>query len=278
VEGNGMGLNRSFGARWAGVSSANAWSGPFQEAIRAVWDLGWSKFRSGEWLSYLIQRSFRQHWQASSVEVLQEQFPGWEPDRIAKKLIARAAKDASAVGAVTGVIVSADEIATLLTAGEGAIGLPANIVIAVGSVAAELILFLRIQLRLIAQLARLYGVTLDPDDTDEVLSIVVLAAGGAAATDLRKYGIGIGGSAARVAVKRMFSDHRVSVLKLISAKAGKHMLRRSLLKNTLAVASIGIGAGSNYFAMKSIGRLATKHFRQTGTQSDRTSVSLPQAV
>lgn len=273
-----MGLHQSFGARWAGVSAASVWSGPFQEAIRAVWDTGWAKFRSGEWLSYLIQRSFRQHWEAASAEAFHDQFPGCNRDRIAKKLIARAAKDASAVGAVTGVIVSADEIATLLTAGEGLIGLPANIVIAVGSVAAELILFLRIQLRLIAELAHLYGVTLDPDDTDEVLSIVVLAAGGAAATDIRKYGIGIGASAARASVKRMFSDHRVSLLKLISAKTGKHMLRRSLLKNTLAVASIGIGAGSNYFAMKSIGRLATKHFQQTGTPTDWTSISLTQAV
>jgi EcsC protein family len=269
-----MDSDHSFGARWSGMFAGSAWSGPFQEAIRAVWDLGWTKFRSGEWLSYLIQRSFRQHWEAASAEAFHDQFPGCDQDRIAKKLIARAAKDASAVGAVTGVIVSADEIATLLTAGEGIVGLPANIVIAVGSVAAELVLFLRIQLRLIAELARLYGVTLDPDKTDEVLSIVVLAAGGAAATDLRNYGIGIGGSAARASVKRMFSDHKISLLKLISAKAGKRMLRRSLLKNTLAVASIGIGAGSNYFAMKSIGRLAMKHFRQTGTQSGRASLSV----
>jgi hypothetical protein len=256
-----MALHQSFGARWRAASLAGEWRERFDDAVRAFWQLGWSKFRSGEWLFYLIQRSFKEHWHAASAEAFHLQFPGCDQDRIARKLIARAAKDASAIGAVTGAIVSADEIATLLTAGEALIGLPANIAIAVGSVAAELILFLRIQLRLIAQLARLYGVPLDVEDPGEVLSIIAVAAGGAAARDISDYGIGIGGSAARASVKRLFSDHRVQLLKLISAKAGKHMLRRSLLKNALAVASIGVGAGSNYFAMKSIGRLAMHHFR-----------------
>src|SRR5437588_11724310 len=257
-----MGLHQFYGARWTRASMAGAWKGPFEEAIRAFLHLGWAKFRSGEWLFYLIQRSFRQHWDAAAAEAFHDEFPGCDSDRIARKLIARAAKDASAIGAVTGAIVSADEIAALLTAGEALIGLPANIAIAVGSIAAELILFLRIQLRLIAQLARLYGVALDTDDPGEVLTIIALATGGAAARDVSSYGIRIGGSAASASVKRLFSDQRLHLLKLISAKAGKHMLRRSLLKNTLAVASVGIGAGSNYFAMKSIGRVAMHHFRQ----------------
>ena len=264
-----MRLHNLYGAGWAATSLAGAWKGRFEEAIRDFADAGWARFRSGEWLFYLIQRSFRQHWDAASAEAFEREFPGCDRENIARKLIARAARDASAVGAVTGAIVSADEIAALLTAGEGLIGLPANIAIAAGSVAAELILFLRIQLRLIAQLARLYGVALDPDDSGEVLSIIAAAGGGAAARDISKYGIGIGGSAARQSVKRLFADQRVHLLKLISAKAGKHMLRRSIVKNTLAVASVGIGAGSNYFAMKSIGRVALHHFRHHGAITEQ---------
>jgi hypothetical protein len=264
-----MGPHNSFGARWTASSIASAWKSRFDEAVRDFADVGWAKFRSGDWLYYLIQRSFRQHWHAASVEAFEREFPGRDRDTVAKKLIARAARDASAVGAMTGAIVSADEIATLFTAGEGIIGLPANLAIAVGSVAAELILFLSIQLRLIAQLARLYGITLDPDDVSQVLSIIAVAAGGAAARDVQKYAIGIGGSAARHSVRSLFADQRLHMLKLISAKTGKHMLRRSIMKNTLAVASVGIGAGSNYFAMKSIGRLALHHFRHHSENTEQ---------
>jgi hypothetical protein len=71
---------------------------------------GWRAFKSGEWLGLLIHRSFNAYWEQATAEYFHAKYPKWEVDKIAKRLIAVAAKNASILGGITGATISADEI------------------------------------------------------------------------------------------------------------------------------------------------------------------------
>src|SRR5262249_12296126 len=148
------------------------------------------------------------------------------------------------------------------TAGEGGIGLPANIALAAAALSAEAILLVRFQLQLVANLGKFYGAPLDPDDPEDILTILAFALGGSAADAAGKDGMKIGGKFAGRAAKRVFSKDVLAFFKKIAAKVGVKILQRTIVKYTIPIVSIGIGTGWNYFATRAVGRIATKHFKQ----------------
>src|SRR5207247_2383062 len=137
-------------------------------------------------------RSFRNYWERSTVEYFCAKYGTTDADKIAGRLIAVAAKNAAILGALTAAAVSVDEIVAILTVAEGGIGLPANLAIAGAAISAEAILLVRFQLQLVANLAKLYGVPLDPDDPEDILTILAFALGGSAADMAGKAGAKIG--------------------------------------------------------------------------------------
>ena len=77
---------------------------------------GWKAFKSGEWLWLLIQKSFKNYWERATVEYFRAKYGTADAEKIAEKLIVVAAKNAAILGAVTGAIVSTDEIVAIVTA------------------------------------------------------------------------------------------------------------------------------------------------------------------
>ena len=164
------------------VGAENIIKKRFEETKREYDELGgWDAFKSGEWLQLLIHKSFNNYWERATVEYFYAKYPNCSVDEIAKRLTAVAAKNASLLGGITAAAVSIDEIVAVLTAGGGGVGLPANIAIAFASISAEVVLLVRFQIQLIANLGKLYGVPLDPDDPEDVLTILAFAVGGGAA-------------------------------------------------------------------------------------------------
>jgi uncharacterized protein (DUF697 family) len=223
---------------------------------------GWKAFKSGEWLWLLIHRSFNTYWEQATAEYFHAKYPKLVVDQIAKRLTVVAAKNASILGGITGATISTDEIVAVLTGGGGGVGLPANIGIAVASVSVEAILLVRIQLQLVANLGKLYGAPLDPDDPEDILTILAFALGGSAADAAGKAGMNIGGKAAGLAAKSIFQKDVLAFVKRIASKVGVKLLQRSIVKYTMPIASIGIGTGWNYLATRTVGRIAIKHFKQ----------------
>jgi hypothetical protein len=161
-----------------------------EEAKRYYAELGgWKTIKSGEWLWFIIERSFKNYWERATAEYFHAKYPNLDVDKIAKKLIVVAAKNAAILGGTIGATVSTDEIVGLLTGFEGGVGLPANIAIAGASLSAEAIQLVRIQLQLVANLGKLYGAPLDPDDPEDILTILAFALGGAVADAAGKAGL-----------------------------------------------------------------------------------------
>jgi uncharacterized protein (DUF697 family) len=197
------------------------------DAKRDYEDLGgWEAFKSGEWVFRLIQKCFKNYWERATAEYFQEKYHTTDPAKLTRKLISVAAKNASLLGAATGATVSADEMVAIVTAGEGGVGLPANIAIAMVALSTEQILFVRIQLKLLAQLGKVYGVPLDPDDPEDILTILAFALGGTAAHAAGEAGMKIGGRIAGRAAKKLFSKDLLAILKRVAAKVGVRLLQR----------------------------------------------------
>lgn len=72
----------------------------------------------------------------------------------------------------------------------------------------------------------------------------------------------VGGKIAGNAAKEVFKKEMLAELKSIASKAGVKILQTSIVKYTIPVAAIIIGAGWNYTTTKGIGKIATEHFKQ----------------
>jgi hypothetical protein len=223
---------------------------------------GWSGFANGNWLLLLIQKSFRDYFERATAEYFHKKYPYLDIDGIAGKLITIAAKNSAVLGAISGASVSTDEIVGLFTAAEAGVGLPANIAIGAGAICGEAILLVRIQLELVANLAKLYGVPLDPDDPEDILTILAYALGGSASETVGKLGMKIGGGATKGAIKAGIKGETLKFIQTIARKIGIKILQRNIVKYTVPVVSVGFGVGWNYVATRTVGRLSIKHFKQ----------------
>jgi len=199
----------------------------FEEAKKEVTDLGGPKaFKSGEWLLNLVRKSFKNYWERANADYFRDKYKTKDNDFIAKRLTEVAARNAGILGGVTGAVVSADEIVAILTGGEGVLGVPANIAILVTALASEAIVLVRFQLELVANLGKLYGVPLDPEDPEDILIILAFAFGGFAAEEAGKFGMKVGGRVGRILVKKYIAKETLAALKRIGGKIGLKILQR----------------------------------------------------
>jgi uncharacterized protein (DUF697 family) len=223
---------------------------------------GWPAFKSGEWLWQIIQKSFANYWKNANVKYFESKYGTKNREILANKLTSVTAKNAAILGGVTGAAISTDEIIAIITGGEGGVGLPANIAIAATGIGAEAILLIRFQLQLVANLGKLYGVPLDPDDPEDILTILAFALGGSVADVAGKFGMKVGGKLVGRAAKAVFKKKILATLKRIAAKVGVKILQRSIIKYVIPIASIGIGTGWNYVSTKTVAKIAKKHFKK----------------
>jgi uncharacterized protein (DUF697 family) len=227
---------------------------------------GWAGLKSGSWFQEFARSTFKSYYLRVTPEYLREKYPGMDDEFIADRLIRVAAKNALLLGTITGAAISADEVAGLVTAGEGGIGLPGNVLLGLAAAGAELLLLVRFQLQMVAGLARIYGVALDPEDPEDVLTIFCFALGGSLADHAGRLGMRVGAQATRRALERRMRREVLAPWKLIGERVGAKLASRSLLKYAVPLVSVGIGATWNYAATRVLGRLARRHFQERARQ------------
>jgi hypothetical protein len=223
---------------------------------------GWGGLTNGQFVWLLIHKSFKNYFERANSEYFLKKYPNLDLDRIAKKLTTIAAKNAAILGAITGAAISTDEIVGIVTLGEFGVGIPANLAIAAAALGGEVILLLRFQLQLVATLAKLYGVPLDADDPEDILTILAFAMGGSVSEGASKVATKMGTEVTKRVTKGFFSKDTLAFVQRVAAKIGITILQRSIVKYTVPIASIAIGSSWNYVAIRTAGRLAIRHFKQ----------------
>lgn len=217
---------------------------------------GWKKLTSGEWLFSLIVKSFKDYYQNANHSYFNEKYQGKNADYVVKKLTSVASRNAMLLGGVTGTLMSTDEIVALTTAGEGGVGIPANIAIAGASIAADTIGIVSIQLQLIANIAILYGCPLNPDDPEDILTIINYALGGTLSEAAGNAQIKAAANLAQKGVRKVIKGDVLKTIQKIAAKAGIKILQRTLVKLVVPVVSVGIGAVWNFATIKTTAKIA----------------------
>lgn len=238
-----------------------------EEAGEWVKEIGWPAFKDGEWLFILVKRSFKSYYDNASAEYFRRKYPRLDDDAIIKKLITVAAKNAAILGSVTGAALSADQIAAVVLAVPTVgLNLPAQVAIAGTALAAEAVVLVRIQLQLIANIAKILGVPLNPDDPEDILIILEFAFGGAGAEAAGKFTAKAAGAMAKTFIKKKISGETLEALQKLFAKLGVKILQRSILKYAVPLVSAMIGGAWNYLTTVQAGGIATKHFRKSQEQ------------
>jgi uncharacterized protein (DUF697 family) len=234
-----------------------------EEAKHDVEELGGiAAFKTGEWVLALVQKSFKSYFANANGDYFRAKYKTSDNDFVADKLIAVGVGNATLLGGLTGLAISGDELLAFFTGGEGGVGLPANIAIATAAIAGEAVLFLKMQLQLVAELAKLYGAPLNPDDPEDILLIIAFALGGAAAEEAGRLGMKITGTVASTAIRKTIRKDVLKALQSVGKTIGIKILQRNIIKYAVPVASTIVGAAWNRSTMKSVGRLAKSHMRE----------------
>ena len=223
---------------------------------------GWQSFKNGDWFHRLVARALRNYWQSADAGYFRAKYPNDTDDQLARRMTSLACKNAMGIGVATGTAMSTNEIVGLLTAGEGGIGIPANLAIAATSIGGEMIGVTHIQLKLLAQLGHLYGVPLDTDDPEDIWTIIAFALGGSAAEMAGAFGMKVGRHVTGRTVKSAFSKETLKATQQLGRIIGVKILQKNLVKYSVPVASIAIGGTWNYVATRSMGRIAREHFKK----------------
>jgi uncharacterized protein (DUF697 family) len=226
---------------------------------------GWQSFKNGEWFHRLVARALRNYWQSADAGYFRAKYPNDTDDQLARRMTSLACKNATGIGVATGAAMSTNEIVGLLTAGEGGVGIPANLAIAAASIGGEMIGVTHIQLKLLAQLGHLYGVPLDPDDPEDIWTIIAFAVGGSAADMAGAFGMKVGRHVTGRTVRSVFSKETLKATQQLGRIIGVKILQKTLVKYSVPVASIAIGGTWNYVATRSMGRIAREHFKRIVT-------------
>ncbi len=205
---------------------------------------GLDSFKSGNWVLTLVQKSFRAFYANATPEFFRTKYPGLDNDAIFRKLRKAAVRQSGLAGAGSGALMSANEMIALVTGGEGLVGLPANIAAALLTVAGELLVVTKIQLELVARIARLYGVELDPNDPEDVWIILTVAIGGEVAQEAGKFGIKVGQRLTRKAIRDYVKGETLAYLRKLAAKIGYKLLQKTIV--AVAVPFVSVVAATLY--------------------------------
>jgi hypothetical protein len=226
---------------------------------------GVSSLWKGHWLVELVQRSFRNYSERATAEYFKQKYPSQSNEAIAKKLTKVACKNAAWLGGLTGLAVSADEIVAVATGGEGGVGLPANLAILATAAFTEAYVLVKIQVQLVANLSKLYGAPLDPDDPEDIHTILEYAFGGVVSEYLGTLTAKAAKGATKSAVRKYLSGETLQTVQKIARRIGVKLLQRTILKYTLPAISVLAGSSWNYYATKAVGKRAESGFSKRAT-------------
>lgn len=235
------------------------------EAKQLAKSLNFDEVKSGEWFIQLLRKIIQTYDRNARATYFQQKYPGLPSDEIADILTSVTVRYATIAGAIAGAAATANQIATLSSAGLTA-------ALFLGSIGAEMLYLARIQMRLILDLSVVYDLQLDPEDPEDVLMIFGYALG-VTPTEILGKGLQVAaGAATKGAVKKYISKGTLKAIQDFARRLGFKILQRTILKYAVPVASAAVGSSYNYATTKSVGRIAKAHLKNRGKVTDELRV------
>lgn len=228
--------------------------------------------QSQNWFARLLTETLKRYAKNASADFLVKKYPGLPKDIIAERYIAQQARTAALAGAASATVVSAAAVGSLALASSGvgipglAITLPAGI----AAFVAEAGYTIRLQIRTAYDLCNLYGLSINPDDPEDVQEIFAMGmgikAGDLTGNALQKLAPGIARQQTRgfmrTGIRRNFQNW---VSKSLSREiASRYLSEKFLLNAVVPGINIILAAGWNYYFTKGLGRMVKARVRGRG--------------
>jgi uncharacterized protein (DUF697 family)/tellurite resistance protein len=222
-------------------------SSSLEEAGKFISVLGLDAVRNGTWFYSLLEQVVRSYERGTAAASLQRKYPGLPADDVADILISLTARYAAIAGAIVGGGATMAEVLMLPSGGQA-------IALFVGAAGGEMVYLTAIQMRLVLDLATLFGLQLDPDDPEDVLMVFGWAVG--------VQPVGLLGRALDAVPKTQINRETLRLIQDIARRLGFKILQRTILKYAVPIASAAVGSGYNFVTTKSIGEIARNHFKR----------------
>jgi RNA polymerase subunit RPABC4/transcription elongation factor Spt4/uncharacterized protein (DUF697 family) len=225
--------------------------------------------KSGQWFVELLKKVVESYDRNARASYFHQKYPGLPPDDIAAILRSVTVRYATIAGALAGLAASANQIALLSTAGMTA-------ALFVTTIGAEMIYLARLQMRLVLDLAVVYGIKLDSEDPEDILMIFGYAVG-VTPTELLGKGLQVvTATTTKGLIKTYISKTTLKAIQDFARKLGFKILQRTIIKYTVPIASAAVGSSYNYVTTKSVGAIAQNHFKHRGKMTHELTVLLSQ--
>ncbi|GAP12797.1 uncharacterized protein conserved in bacteria [Longilinea arvoryzae] len=219
---------------------------------------GPASLRDGTWFNEFVHAMLSSYAEkiikAGGVEYFRKKYPGLTQDAIAENLCTLATRYAAIAGGVTGI-----------TASTGVLG-GLTIPVIIASIGGEILYTTRLQVRLIYDLATVYGDPIDVNDPEQLYRAFMLAYGiSAASMNMGNVAAAAGPEVVRAQTYRFITGRthiiQEAAKKILGPRIGNMITRKAILKVVVPVAGVAISSGWNYVSTKNIADAGRQEFK-----------------
>ncbi len=192
-------------------------------------------------------------------DYFQKKYPGKSKEFIEEKLIKVSASNSGLLGGITGAAISAQEIA-------GLAGLPITAPVAVttglASLIAEMAILIKLQSKMILELADLHDLKIDREDPEDIIFIVKCLLLAKAQDMVRVPLVKVGAKMSIEFSKKVATKELSKFLKSLGVKIGTKMLQRSIARYAVPGISILIGTLWNRQSTKAVAKYTLNYIKK----------------
>ncbi len=219
---------------------------------------GPDRLRDGTWFNEFVHAMLSSYAEkiikAGGVEYFRKKYPGLTQDAIAEKLCTLATRYAAIAGGVTGI-----------TASTGVLG-GLTIPVIITAIGGEILYTTRLQVRLIYDLATIYGDPIDLDDPEQLYRAFMMAYGiSAVSASAGTVAAAAGTEVVRAQAYRFITGKtpiiKEAAIKILGPRIGGMITRKAILKVVVPVAGVAISSGWNYVSTKNIAEIGRQEFK-----------------
>lgn len=231
---------------------------------------GPARLKDGTWFNEFVHAMLSSYAEKiikdGGAEYFRNKYPGLTKDAIAEKLCTLAMRYAALAGGVTGMTAS--------TAVLGGLTIP----VIIAAIGGEILYTTRLQVRLIYDLATVYGDPIDVNDPEQLYRAFMLAYGVSGVSANAGAVVAAAGPEVVRAQAYRFITGKTPIIqeaakRLLGPNIGKMITRKAILKVTVPVAGIAISSGWNYLSTKGIAEVGRLEFR-LDAQSQQATIDL----
>lgn len=213
-----------------------------------------NSLRDGSWFLQVVRQVVQNYPYDERRQFLQSNYGHLSRAEAADQRIRMITNKSAIAGATVGITMTSNQFASVSSFGIAALLLASSVVV-------ELVYVAWLQTELVLDLSILYGADIDADNTDLMIRIFNYALGSNPKSETIS-----NRESQEAAIKAALIRGGIDVSQEVAEYLGLILLKQTVVKYAVPVASVALGAGYNYHTTYTIGKAAKGYFWQLSDQ------------